>query len=164
MATVYLAQDLKHHRRVAIKVLKPEVAAALGPERFLREIEIAAGLTHPHILALHNSGEDGGFLYYVMPYIDGESLRERLSREKQLALGDAVRITGEIASALDHAHRRNVLHRDVKPENILTSRWSTLRRCAWSRALAISPVMRTASPRASCFSRLKRSRSDSPSM
>src|SRR5207245_1044924 len=105
--------------RVAIKVLKPEVAAALGPERFLREIEIAAGLTHPHILALHNSGEDGGFLYYVMPYIDGESLRERLSREKQLALGDAVRITGEIASALDHAHRRNVLHRDVKPENIL---------------------------------------------
>ncbi len=119
MATVYLAQDLKHHRRVAIKVLKPEVAAALGPERFLREIEIAAGLTHPHILALHNSGEDGGFLYYVMPYIDGESLRERLSREKQLALGDAVRITGEIASALDHAHRRNVLHRDVKPENIL---------------------------------------------
>ena len=119
MATVYLAQDLKHHRRVAIKVLKPEVAAALGPERFLREIEIAAGLTHPHILALHNSGEDGGFLYYVMPYIDGESLRERLSRERQLALGDAVRITGEIASALDHAHRRNVLHRDVKPENIL---------------------------------------------
>src|SRR2546427_9924997 len=119
MATVYLAQDLKHHRRVAIKVLKPEIAAALGPERFLREIEIAAGLTHPHILALHDSGEDDGFLYYVMPYIDGESLRERLSREKQLALEDAVRLTSEIASALDHAHRHNVLHRDVKPENIL---------------------------------------------
>src|SRR2546422_349808 len=119
MANVYLAQDLKHHRRVAIKVLKPEIAAALGPERFLREIEIAAGLTHPHILALHDSGEDDGFLYYVMPYIDGESLRERLSREKQLALEDAVRLTSEIASALDHAHRHNVLHRDVKPENIL---------------------------------------------
>ena len=119
MATVYLAQDLKHHRKVAIKVLKPEVAAALGPERFLREIEIAAGLSHPHILALHDSGEADGFLYYVMPYVEGESLRDRLSREKQLPLEDAVRITGEVASALDHAHRRNVLHRDVKPENIL---------------------------------------------
>ena len=119
MATVYLAQDLKHHRAVAIKVLKPEIAAALGPERFLREIEIAAGLTHPHILALHDSGEADGFLYYVMPYIEGESLRERLSREKQLALEDAVRLTHEIASALDHAHRHNVVHRDVKPENIL---------------------------------------------
>ncbi len=119
MATVYLAQDLKHHRKVAIKVLKPEVAAALGPERFLREIELAGGLSHPHILALHDSGEAEGFLYYVMPYVEGESLRDRLSREKQLPLEDAVRITGEIASALDHAHRRNVLHRDVKPENIL---------------------------------------------
>src|SRR5213596_1855475 len=97
VALVYLAEDLKHHRKVAVKVLRPELAAALGPERFLREIEIAAGLHHPHILALHNAGEDGGFLYYVMPYIDGESLRERLSRERQLALGDAVRITGEIA-------------------------------------------------------------------
>ncbi len=119
MATVYLAQDLKHHRAVAIKVLKPEIAAALGPERFLREIEIAAGLTHPHVLALHDSGAADGFLYYVMPYIAGESVRERLSREKQLALEDAVRLTQEIASALDHAHRHNVLHRDVKPENIL---------------------------------------------
>jgi len=119
MATVYLAQDLKHHRNVAIKVLKPEIAAVLGPERFLREIELAGGLSHPHILALHDSGEADGFLYYVMPYVEGESLRERLTREKQLPLGDAVRLTGEIASALDHAHRRNVLHRDVKPENIL---------------------------------------------
>ncbi len=119
MAIVYLAQDLKHHRPVAIKVLKPEVAAALGPERFLREIEVAAGLTHARILALYDSGEDGGFLYYAMPYVNGESLRERLSREKQLPLEDAVRITGEIATALDYAHRHNVLHRDVKPENIL---------------------------------------------
>ena len=119
MATVYLAQDLKHHRKVAIKVLEPEVAAALGPERFLREIELAGGLSHPHILPLHDSGEAEGFVYYVMPYVEGESLRDRLSREKQLPLEDAVRITGEIASALDHAHRRNVLHRDVKPENIL---------------------------------------------
>jgi TolB-like protein len=119
MATVYLAQDLKHHRAVAIKVLNPEIAAALGPARFLREIEIAAGLTHPHILAFHDSGDVAGFLYYVMPYIDGETLRDRMSREKQLALEDAVRLTREIASALDHAHRHNVLHRDVKPENIL---------------------------------------------
>jgi len=119
MAIVYLAQDRKHHRPVAVKVLKPDVAAALGPERFLREIEMAGGLSHPHILPLHDSGEVDGFLYYVMPYVVGESLRERLSREKQLPLEDAVRITGEIASALDHAHRHNVLHRDVKPENIL---------------------------------------------
>jgi len=119
MAIVYLAQDRKHHRQVAIKVLKPEVAAALGPERFLREIELAAGLTHARILPLYDSGEDGGFLYYVMPYVEGESLRERLRREQQLALEDAVRITCEIAGALDHAHRHNVLHRDVKPENIL---------------------------------------------
>ena len=126
MAIVYLAQDLKHRRQVAIKVLKPEVAAALGPERFLREIEMAAGLTHPHILALHESGEVDDFLYYVMPYLEGESLRERLSREKQLPLEDAVRITGEIASALDHAHRRNVLHRDIKPENILLQEGNAL--------------------------------------
>jgi len=119
MATVYLAQDLRHRRKVALKVLKPEVAVALGPERFLREIAMAGGLTHAHILPLHDSGEGDGFLYYVMPYVEGESLRERLSREKQLPLEDAVRITGEVASALDHAHRRNVLHRDIKPENIL---------------------------------------------
>src|SRR6059058_1916343 len=88
MATVYLAQDRKHHRRVAIKILKPELAAALGPERFLREIEIAAGLNHPHILPLHDSGEAGGFLYYVMPFVEGESLRGRLNRERQLPLED----------------------------------------------------------------------------
>src|SRR6266496_1418246 len=101
MATVYLARDLRHGRPVAIKVLNPEIAAALGPERFLREIEIAAGLTHPHILALHDSGEADGFLYYVMPYIEGESLRERLSREKQLPIDEAVHHARSIAAALD---------------------------------------------------------------
>src|SRR5713226_4132025 len=114
MATVYLAQDLRHHRRVAIKVLSPELAAALGPERFLREIEIAARLTHPHIVPLYDSGTvlDGGggergsgILFYVMPYIAGESLRDRLARAGPLALGDVARIIWEVASALDYAHR-----------------------------------------------------------
>src|SRR5438876_3346676 len=121
MATVYLAQDLKHHRPVAIKVLNPELAGALGPERFLREIEIAARLNHPHILALIDSGEADGFLYYVMPYVEGESLRERLKREGQLPLEEALRIAREVASALSHAHSHDVVHRDIKPENILIS-------------------------------------------
>src|SRR5438477_1992937 len=121
MATVYLAQDLKHHRQVAIKVLKPELAAALGPERFLREIETAARLNHVHILPLHDSGQSGGFLYYVMPYVEGESLRDRLERESQLPLDDALRITREVASALGYAHDHDVVHRDIKPENILLS-------------------------------------------
>src|SRR5213082_4022953 len=120
-ATVYLAQDLKHGRRVAIKVLRPELAAALGAERFLREIEIAARLTHPHILPLHDSGEAGGFLYYVMPFIEGESLRDRLKREPQLPVEEAVRIAREVATALSHAHSHDVVHRDIKPENILVS-------------------------------------------
>ena len=119
MATVYFGRDLKHHRAVAIKVLRPELAAALGPERFVREIEIAAGLTHPHILPLHDSGEADGFLYYVMPYVEGESLRDRLRREKQLSIDDATRIATEVASALAYAHSHNVVHRDIKPENIL---------------------------------------------
>ncbi len=119
MATVYLAEDLKHHRSVAIKVLRPELAAAVGADRFLREIEIAAGLTHPHILPLHDSGEADGFLYYVMPYVAGESLRERLSREKQLPLEDALAITRDVADALSYAHGHDVVHRDIKPENIL---------------------------------------------
>src|SRR5205085_12035099 len=121
MATVYLARDLRHGRPVAIKVLRPEIAAALGPERFLREIALAARLTHPHILPLHDSGQAGGSLYYVMPYIEGESLRDRLEREGQLALEDALRITREVASALGYAHSRDVVHRDIKPENILLS-------------------------------------------
>ncbi len=119
MATVYLAEDPKHHRKVAIKVLKPEFAAALGPERFLREIEIAANLAHPHILPLYDSGEAAGLLYYVMPYVEGESLRDRLTREKQLPLEDALQITREVADALSYAHSRDVVHRDIKPENIL---------------------------------------------
>jgi len=119
MATVYLAEDVKHHRQVAIKALKPELAAVLGPERFLREIEIAAHLTHPHILPLYDSGEVAGLLYYVMPYVAGESLRDRLKREKQLPLEDALRIAREVADALSAAHAHGLVHRDVKPENIL---------------------------------------------
>jgi len=121
MATVYLAEDLKHHRKVAVKVLRPELAAALGPERFLREIEIEARLTHPHILPLYDSGEAGGFLYYVMPYIEGESLRDRIDREKQLPVEDALQIARDVAAALSDAHSHDVIHRDIKPENILLS-------------------------------------------
>jgi TolB-like protein/tRNA A-37 threonylcarbamoyl transferase component Bud32/Flp pilus assembly protein TadD len=121
MATVYLARDLKHHRQVAIKVLRPELSATLGPDRFVREIEIAAKLSHPHVLPLHDSGEAEGILYYVMPYVEGESLRERLDREGKLSVAEAVRLTDEIASALGYAHEHGVVHRDVKPENILLS-------------------------------------------
>jgi len=119
MATVYLARDLKHGREVAIKVLRPELAAALGTERFVREIEIAANLTHPHILPLFDSGEADGFLYYVMPYVEGESLRDRLNRQTRLPVEEAIRLTDQVASALAHAHERGVVHRDIKPENIL---------------------------------------------
>ncbi len=119
MATVYLAEDLKHHRKVAVKVLRPELAATLGPERFVREIEIAAGLTHPHILPLHDSGEADGFLYYVMPYVEGESLRERLDRDGKLPVEGVVRLTDDIAAALSYAHEHGIVHRDVKPENIM---------------------------------------------
>ncbi|NNK47976.1 MAG: serine/threonine protein kinase, partial [Gemmatimonadetes bacterium] len=121
MAAVYLADDLKHGRQVAIKVLHPELAAVLGAERFLKEIEIAAGLTHPHILPLHDSGEADGLLYYVMPYVEGESLRGRLDRETQLSLEDTTRIASEVADALSYAHARDVVHRDIKPANILLS-------------------------------------------
>jgi len=119
MATVYLAEDLKHRRHVAIKVLRPELAGALGPDRFLREIEIAARLDHPHVLPLYDSGEAGGLLYYVMPYVEGESLRDRLRREKQLPTEDALQIAREVADALSYAHSRDVVHRDIKPENIM---------------------------------------------
>ncbi|MCZ6915723.1 MAG: serine/threonine-protein kinase [Gemmatimonadetes bacterium] len=119
MATVYLAEDLKHKRRVAVKVLRPELAAVLGAERFVQEIETTANLQHPHILALHDSGDADGFLYYVMPFIDGETLRDKLNRETQLGIDEAVKITIGVADALDYAHRQNVIHRDIKPENIL---------------------------------------------
>src|SRR6478672_6733079 len=119
MATVYLAHDLRHDRDVALKVLRPEISAAMGADRFLREIKLAAGLTHAHILPVFDSGEAGGLLYYVMPSMEGRSLRERLDRERQLSLPESLRITREVASALDYAHRHNVVHRDIKPENIL---------------------------------------------
>jgi len=119
MAVVFLAQDLKQHRPVAIKVLRPELAAAIGAERFLREIEIAARLTHPHILPLYDSGDADGLLFYASPYIEGESLRDRLTRERQLPVEEAVEITRQVASALAHAHSHVVIHRDIKPENIL---------------------------------------------
>ncbi len=119
MATVYLAEDLKHRRPVAVKVIRPELASALGTDRFLREIHFAARLTHPHILPLHDSGEADGLPYYVMPYVEGESLRGRLTREPQLPMEDALSITREVADALNYAHQRDVVHRDIKPENIL---------------------------------------------
>jgi serine/threonine-protein kinase len=119
MAVVYLAEDLKHHRQVAIKVLHPELSASLGAERFLREIEIATKLVHPRILPIFDSGEADGFLFYVMPYIDGESLRDRLDREKQLPLEDALQIAQQVADVLSYAHDQGIVHRDIKPENIL---------------------------------------------
>ena len=119
MATVYLAEDLKHDRKVAIKVLKPELAAVLGAERFVQEIKTTASMSHPHILPLFDSGTADGFLFYVMPYIEGETIRDKLNRETQCGVDEAVRITREVADALDYAHRRGVIHRDIKPENLL---------------------------------------------
>ncbi len=127
MATVYLARDLRHDRLVALKVLRPDLGAALGPERFTREIKLAAGLQHPHIVSVYDSGATaGGQLWFTMPYVDGESLRDRLDREKQLPVDDALRITREVADALDYAHQHGIIHRDIKPENILFSRGHAL--------------------------------------
>ncbi len=119
MATVYLAQDLKHERKVAVKVLKPELAAVLGAERFVVEIKTTASLQHPHILPLFDSGTADSFLFYVMPYIQGETLRDRLTREGQLGVDEAVKIAADVADALHYAHQHGVIHRDIKPENIL---------------------------------------------
>ena len=119
MATVYLANDVKHQREVAVKVLRPDLAAALGPDRFLREIRIAANLTHPHILPLHDSGEAEGFLYYVMPFIEGQTLRDRIDKEGELPVAEAVRIIREVTDALAFAHSKGVVHRDIKPDNVM---------------------------------------------
>jgi serine/threonine protein kinase len=119
MATVYLARDIRHDRRVALKVLNQELGAVLGVERFLSEIRVTANLQHPNLLPLFDSGEVDGLLFYVMPYVEGETLRHRLEREKQLPVDEAVRIAAAVAGALDYAHRHGVIHRDLKPENIL---------------------------------------------
>src|SRR5215207_8196054 len=119
MATVYLARDLKHDRPVAIKVLLPELSAVIGVKRFLQEIKVTAGLQHPHILPLFDSGQAEGQVFYVMPYVKGESLRTRLTKERQLPISEAVRLAREVAGALEYAHRHAVIHRDIKPENIL---------------------------------------------
>ncbi|MFN9086426.1 MAG: serine/threonine-protein kinase, partial [Gemmatimonadaceae bacterium] len=126
MATVYLAHDLKHERDVAIKVLHPDLGAALGAERFLSEIKTTAKLQHPHILPLLDSGAADGRLFYVMPYVRGETLRARLERERQLPMAEALRIAREVAGALDHAHKQGIIHRDIKPENILLQEGSAL--------------------------------------
>ena len=121
MATVYLAEDAKYRRRVAVKVMRPELAETLGTERFLRDVEISARLSHPNILPVHDSGAAEGFLYYVMPFVEGESFPARLAREKQLPVAEALRLTREVAEALDFAHQRGIVHRDIKPANILLS-------------------------------------------
>jgi eukaryotic-like serine/threonine-protein kinase len=119
MALVYLARDVKHDRKVALKILRPELAAVIGAERFLNEIKVTANLQHPHILPLHDSGEAAAFLYYVMPFVEGETLRGKLDKEKQLGVKEAVELTKQVAAALDYAHRQGVIHRDIKPENVL---------------------------------------------
>lgn len=122
MATVYIAHDRKHHRDVAVKVLRPDISSAIGADRFLKEIQIVARMVHPHILSLHDSGEAQGFVYYVMPFIDGGSLRQRIEREKRMSLADAIAVAVPIADALSYAHQLGVLHRDIKPENVLFAR------------------------------------------
>ena len=122
MATVFLAHDLRHDRPVALKVLHPELAATVGPERFLREIKLAARLQHPHILTVHDSGDIAGQLWFTMPFVEGESLRDRLRREPQLPVEVALRIATDAARALQHAHEHGVIHRDIKPENLLLTK------------------------------------------
>jgi len=126
MATVFLATDLRHKRSAALKVLHPDLAQTLGLERFQREIETAARLQHPHILSVHDSGETAGQLWFTTPFVEGESLRDRLRRQRQLPLDDALQITREVADALGYAHSQGVVHRDIKPENILLSRTHAL--------------------------------------
>ncbi|MFL5548685.1 MAG: serine/threonine-protein kinase, partial [Gemmatimonadales bacterium] len=139
MGAVYLAEDLKHHRMVALKVLRPELAASLGTDRFLREIEVAARLQHPAILPLHDSGEVDGYVYYIMPYVEGESLRDRLARQGQLPVDEAVRILFEMLDALAYAHGKGIIHRDIKPDNImLTGRHALLLDFGVAKAVSAS--------------------------
>jgi serine/threonine-protein kinase len=145
MATVYLGRDLRHERFVAIKVLHPTIAAAVGAERFLREIRIAAHLQHPHILPVFDSGECAGLLWYAMPFVEGESLRDRLRREGALPLGTALRVARDVAEALDYAHRHGVVHRDIKPENILLADGQGRRRGLPGSPGPSTPAMRPAS-------------------
>lgn len=145
MATVFLAEDLKHHRKVAIKVLKEDLSASVRATRFLREIEIAAQLQHPNILPLLDSGEAAGLLYYVMPYVEGQSLRQRLAREHELPISEAVKILIEIVDALAYAHTRGVVHRDIKPDNVmLTGRHALVADFGVARAVseATGPLRR----------------------
>ena len=142
MATVWLAHDLRHDRPVALKVLHPELAATLGPDRFQREIRLAARLQHPHILGVFDSGDAAGQLWFTMPYVEGESLRDRLRREKQLPVDDAIRIASEAARALDYAHRHGIIHRDIKPENILLTRDGDTMVADFGIARALAPDRR----------------------
>ncbi len=139
MATVHLADDIKHERKVALKVLKPELAAVVGAERFLAEIKTTANLQHPHILPLHDSGDADGFLFYVMPYVEGETLRDRLDRDKQLPVDEALGIATAVANALQVAHEAGIVHRDIKPGNILMSRGEPLV-ADFGIALAVSAI------------------------
>ena len=134
MAVVYLAHDHKHDRPVALKVVRPELRLSLGPARFLREIQIAARLTHPNILPLYDSGEVGGTLFYAMPFLEGESLRDLLNREGQLPVADAIRIARQVADALAYAHSMGVVHRDIKPENIVVGPWGEVLLLDWGLA------------------------------
>src|SRR5262245_8322971 len=136
MATVFLARDLRHDRPVALKVLHPELAATLGPDRFLREIRLAARMQHPHVLSVYDSGDAGGQLWFTMPYVEGEPSRQRRQREGQLPIDDALRIARETADALDYAHQQGIVHRDIKPENILlTTRHALVADFGIARAL-----------------------------
>jgi serine/threonine protein kinase len=139
MATVYLAHDLKHDRDVALKILRPELAAVLGRERFLAEIRLTAKLDHPHILTLIDSGESDGLLWYVVPFIRGESLRQKLQREKQLRVDEALAITKQVAGALEYAHQHGVIHRDLKPENILLHEGEAML-ADFGIALGVTPI------------------------
>src|SRR3954470_1017816 len=150
MATVYLAHDLRHDRKVALKLLREELSASLGKERFLREIKVAAALQHPHILPLYDSGAVDNLLYYVMPYVDGPSLRDKLAKQGELPIGEAVRILRDVPDALTEAHRHGVVHRDLKPENVmLRGRHALVMDFGVAKALRTRPGANRSPPSAS---------------